>query len=175
MGLFNFFTKKEKIRIFDLFNISKKWTDIYLNQNPKMSNFKSYYAEIFLCNSWAAYFYCHSENKIQDDDPNKFVKSLYSQLKACVDMEDSYIYTLISIRVKLYKEEIESLLRSDYPRTKQYIPIHLYCALEINPFVLRPTIGIDSDDISFDEALTEWVEELCNYWNFIMRDIQDKC
>ncbi|MCM0717086.1 hypothetical protein NBH15_02215 [Parabacteroides sp. W1-Q-101] len=173
MDLFNFFTKREKIKLSDLFNISKKWTDIYLKQNPKVSNFKSYYAEILMFNSWAAYFYCHNENKIQDNDPNEFIESLYFLVGACVDMERSYFDVLINVRLRLYKGEIESLLQSDYPRTKQYIPFHLYCALEINPLKPNPTIEVDDDDISFDDAMAEWIGKVYKHWNFIMRDIRD--
>lgn len=174
MGLFDFFAKK-KVGMSELFDISTKWTDVYLKRYPKRVNFKLFQAEIFMFNSWAAYFYCHNENKILNDNPIEFVESLYSHINNFVDLDRTYFDILIEIRFKLYKGEITSLLQSDYPRTKQFMPFDLYCALEKNPLKHNPTIGVDYDDPLTFMILEEWLDIISDYWNFIMKDIRKQC
>ena len=171
MGLFDFLYKK-KLDMSELFDISIKWTDIYLKRYPKRVNYKLFHAEIFMFNSWAAYFYCHNENKIRNDSPIEFVDFLYSHICRIVDLDRTYFDNLIEIRLKLYKGEIISLLQSDYPRTKQYMPFDLYCALEEKPLANNPTIGINYDDFLTNMKLEEWLDVIYEYWNFIMKDIQ---
>lgn len=174
MGLFSFLTNK-KMKISELFDISREWTDVYLKQNPKRVNSKLFQAEIFMFNAWAAFFYCHNENKIKNEDPFEFVESLYSHINNIVDLDRTYFDTLLEIRLKLYKGEIISLLKSDYPRTKQFLPFDLYCALEENPLKHNPTLGVNYDDFSTSIKLEEWLDVIIDHWNFIMKDIRKKC
>lgn len=176
MDIFNFLKKKSNGSIY--YHFAKKWSNRYfIKTHNKKTN--AAYAENLIFNFWAAWIYYKETNTISyysengDKELIYGLRLLYGKIISICPMPYEYFSELFRIRQNLYHSEIYGLLKSDYPRTKQFIPFSLYCALEKNPLKFVPTKNINKD-IDDDDDFDEWMYKIMKHWNHMITDIEKK-
>lgn len=174
MGIFNFFSKK-MISTKEMISIVDKWTDIYMNQYTTQKN-KDIENEIYLFNSWIVWDFCLNNNLMKNsrEHGDEYIANIQYFINQTKNISPEEILFLYQNRYKIYKNDISGLLNSNYPKTKQFIPFSLYCAIYKNQYSHYPSENINMYDNLISDDLHEFTGRLIKYWNKVNSELITK-
>jgi|GEM_PF-4746555 len=189
MGFFDFFKKKKadggKLRSFrrntsvanvtDMIEFGLKWRDKLIEQcfSHPSSKVK---AEALIYTCWRVWYYCLEEGKVSRDEDYivDFVARLMVNLQNYYDdkiFKSVQLFNqLYSNRFVIYREDLVGLCTSNYPVTKQYLPIDTYRALNLDPLrIINP--GTSTLSMEQMDDMVEFVGKFIHFLNEMLTDM----
>lgn len=154
---------------------AEKWTKEYFSTSFRTSDPFILWTkqEVFLFNAWAAWNYCLERDLIANktqETATEFIASVAVHSERDKDLDLIRFFELFQSRFAIYKKDIRGMLNSNYPKTKMYFPVQIYCAFYHNQYHIDVLDDIDPYDI-IDE-MDDFMPHFIKHWNSINKDME---
>lgn len=181
MGLFDSFRKTQKN---DILNIivplaEEGVRNIESDFKPTTKEGKF---EIFMFNIFLGWMYFLERDKIDtssDIGNQKLLKLFEYSLKQNIKWEISDLVVVYKERFRSYKEDLSGIQKSNYPKTKQYLPAYTFNSMYYEPLKKYQDLSwtdfnnMDKFDVEKCEELSEFTGALISQINRIFKELMN--
>lgn len=171
MGFF-IFKKRTKIDIIDVICRIAEQGVTHLEQCYKPASKEGQF-EIYMFNMFFAWTFFLERNRIDKHSEigNIKLSKLFEYSKRCgINWELRQIIELYKFRYRSYQKDVHGIQNSNYPSTKQHLPIYTFCSMYYQELNLFPDLswGNLNDDTTFDP---DKYEELSLFTGALIKQI----
>lgn len=173
MGIFNFLSSKErKVDIISsIFNVAEKGMDNINFTVTPAGRFEILMFDIWLGTRILEEERIHIDYMIMQDRIEEYL--IASIRKLGLDTEKKY-ERLYLFRQEGWEHDIIGLLRSDYPKTKQFLPGYMHLCIAANPLVVYNNEATSKriQEIPLSDV-ADFLEPFCNHYMWLVKAIMD--
>jgi hypothetical protein len=162
------------VSVSDMIDFGLEWRDIYMVNYSTQYN-KKVSAEVLMYTCWSVWYHCLNANKVSGDQNyvNKFFAHLMAHLEDCDSRFEhvDFFMPLFKNRYQIFKTDIDGLVKSHYPVTKQYLPINTFKAFCLEHLKIVSASSLSSLSFEEEEEMMDFVGKFIAFTNEMQKAI----
>lgn len=162
------------VSVSDMIDFGLEWRDIYMVNYSTQYN-KKVSAEVLMYTCWSVWYHCLNANKVLGDQNyvNKFFAHLMAHLQDCDSRFEhvDFFMPLFKNRYQIFKTDIDGLVNSHYPVTKQYLPINTFKAFCLEQLKIVSASSLSSLSFEEEEEMMDFVGKFIAFTNDMQKAI----
>lgn len=169
MGIFSFLKGKTSGALTSVFKVAEKGMCDINFPISKEGKF-----EVAMFDVWLGIRVMEEENvnidyKLMQNRKEEYLKELALNLGLPAEKKHEMIYFF---REEGWEHDVMGLIRSDYPRTKQFLPAYMYLCIVAKPLLVfdEKRLKKEIDEIPTDE-LVDFLEPFCEHYLWLVKTI----